>query len=132
MVGPNPDERPDDDPFASLPLFGDLSRALAGQGPLNWDAARQFAQLGATGGNTEHNVDPAVRLAYADLARIAALHVSDVMGSPTDFPDPKLLTPGQWAHETLEAYRPLFTELATSLGSSRQARRGRRATRWRR
>jgi putative hydrolase len=117
MVGSNPDERPDDDPFSSLPLFGDLSRALAGQGPLNWDAARQFAQLGATGGTTEHNVDPAVRLAYADLARIAGLHVSDVMGSTTDFPDPKLLTPGQWAQETLDAYRPLFTELATSLGT---------------
>ncbi|HWM21311.1 MAG TPA: zinc-dependent metalloprotease [Ilumatobacteraceae bacterium] len=117
MVGSNPDERPDDDPFSALPLFGDLSRALAGQGPLNWDAARQFAQLGATGGTTEHNVDPAVRLAYADLARIAGLHVSDVMGATTGFPDPKLLTPGQWAQETLDAYRPLFTELATSLGA---------------
>ena len=26
-----------ENPFANLPLFGDLSRALAGQGPLNWD-----------------------------------------------------------------------------------------------
>jgi putative hydrolase len=117
MVGQNPDERPDDDPFSALPLFGDLSRALAGQGPLNWDAARQFAQLGATGGTTEHNVDPAIRLAYTELARIAALHVNDVMGATSHFPEPKLLTPGQWAQETLEAYRPLFTELATSLGA---------------
>ena len=38
------------DPFAGLPLFGDLSRALSGQGPLNWDAARQFAVLAASGG----------------------------------------------------------------------------------
>ena len=37
-----PEERPD--PFAGLPIFGDLSRALAGQGPINWEAARQFAQ----------------------------------------------------------------------------------------
>jgi putative hydrolase len=115
MAGQSPDERPEDDPFASLPLFGDLSRALAGQGPLNWEAARQFAQLGATGGTPEHNVEPAVRIAYADLARIAGLHVNDVMGTTIEFPEPKLLTPGQWAQETLDAYRPLFTELATSL-----------------
>ena len=38
------------DPFAGLPLFGDLSRALSGQGPLNWDAARQFAVIAASGG----------------------------------------------------------------------------------
>ena len=35
-----------EDPFSNMPLFGDLSRALSGQGPLNWDAARQFALLG--------------------------------------------------------------------------------------
>ena len=40
-------------PFAGLPLFGDLAKALAGQGPLNWDAARQFALMGATGGASE-------------------------------------------------------------------------------
>ena len=59
-------------------MFGDLAKALQGQGPLNWDAARQFAQLGATGGTPEPNVDPAVRLAFADLARIAWFHVADV------------------------------------------------------
>ena len=31
-------------------MFGDISRMLAGQGPLNWDAARQFAIMSATGG----------------------------------------------------------------------------------
>ncbi len=60
-----------DDPFSALPMFADLARALSGQGPLNWDAARQFALLAATGGATEPNVDPAVRIAFADLARIA-------------------------------------------------------------
>ena len=55
------------DPFAGLPLFGDLARALSGQGPLNWDAARQFALIAASGGgaarrlpvpSTPANVDP--------------------------------------------------------------------------
>lgn len=104
------------DPFSALPLFGDLARALAGQGPLNWDAARQFAQLGATGGRTDHNVDPLVRPVYAELSRIAAMHVGDVMGTDIAFPEPQLVTPAQWAHAALDAYRPLFTELATSLG----------------
>ena len=120
----------DDNPLAGLPLFGDLSRALAGQGPLNWDAARQFAVLSASGGGlmpgssgpaTSGNVDPAVRIAYADLARIARLHVADVMGLDVPDVEPQVATPEQWAQQTLEAYRPLFTELATSLGASDEA-----------
>lgn len=109
------DEQPVD-PFSSLPIFGDLARALAGQGPLNWDAARQFSQLSATGGTSEANVDPTLRPVYADLARVAGMHVNDVTGLDITFPEPTLLTRGQWAQTTLEAYRPLFTQLATSLG----------------
>ena len=91
---PIPGDRPDD-PFGGLPLFGDLARALAGQGPLNWDAARQFAQLGATSGRVEHNVDPLLRSSYTELARIAGMHVLDVTGADISLPDPELLTPGQ-------------------------------------
>ena len=117
------ERRDDDDPsdpfkaFASLPMFGDLARALAGQGPLNWDAARQFAQLGATGGAPEPNVDPAVRLALADLARIAWFHVSDVVTTGEAAPEPQVVTRSQWASGTLDAYRHLFTEMATALGA---------------
>ena len=114
---PSPGDRPDD-PFGGLPLFGDLARALAGQGPLNWEAARQFAQLGASGGRPEHNVDPVLRATYADLAAIAGMHVRDVTGSDADLPGPELVTPGQWAQRTLDDYRPLFTQLATSLGQT--------------
>ena len=104
-------------PFGNIPLFGDLAKALAGQGPLNWDAARQFAQLASEGATTSAgNVDPAVRIALADLGRIAELHVRDVTGLDPVFPEITAVTPGTWAQRTLEAYRPLFTELATSLG----------------
>ncbi len=107
-------------PFAGLPLFGDLARLLADQGPLNWDAARQFAMLGATGGRPEPNVDPLVRLALTDLSRVAELHVSEVSGLPPLGGGRPLevtaLTPGAWAQRTLDDYRPLFTELASSLG----------------
>ncbi len=105
-------------PFSAFPMFGDIAKALQGQGPLNWDAARQFALLGASQGHAEPNVDPSVRIAYADLARIAGMHVNDVTNAGLDFPEPRVLTRSQWAGETLDAYRPLFTDLATSLGSS--------------
>jgi putative hydrolase len=114
--GSTPEERPED-PFSALPMFGDLARALAGQGPLNWDAARQFAQLGATGGAPEGNVDPTVRLAYVDLARLAWYHVAEVIGSEAPTPDPHTVTRSQWASGTLDAYRHLFTEMATALGT---------------
>lgn len=114
------------DPFAGLPLFGDLSRALSGQGPLNWDAARQFAVISASGGgllsgtgaSTPANIDPAVRIKYAELAQIARLHVADVMQLEVPTTEPSVATAEQWAQQTLEAYRPLFTDLATSLGST--------------
>ncbi len=115
-------------PFAGLPLFGDLSRALSGQGPLNWDAAKQFALLAASGGDmagmmtgggvpvATANIDPAVRIKYAELAAIARLHVADVMQLGVAEIDPEVATPEQWAAQTLDAYRPLFNDLATSLG----------------
>ena len=106
----------DDNPFGDLPMFGDLARALSGQGPLNWDAARQFAQLAATEGGAEPNVDPSVRFALADLARIAEPHVLDVTGRDVSGFEITTTTPGAWSQQTLDAYRPLFTELAVSLG----------------
>jgi len=118
-----------ENPLANLPLFGDLSRALAGQGPLNWDAARQFAMLSASGGDmvpgtgapaASPNIDPNVRITYAELATIAARHVGDVMGHEVPGVEPSVATPQQWAQQTLEAYRPLFTDMATSLGSTEE------------
>ncbi len=111
-----PEGEPADNPFANMPLFGDLAKALSGQGPLNWDAARQFAALASNSEASEPNVDPVARIALGDLAGIAALHVRDVTGLDTEFPEVTAVTPGVWAQRTLEAYRPLFTELATSLG----------------
>ncbi len=123
----------DFNPFAGMPLFGDLSRALSGQGPLNWDAARQFALLAASGGDMAGmmtgggapvptaNIDPSVRIKYAALADIARLHVADVMQIPVADAAPEVATPEQWAAQTLDAYRPLFNDLATSLGQADDA-----------
>ncbi|CAN5523521.1 MAG: zinc-dependent metalloprotease [Acidimicrobiia bacterium] len=115
--GSTPDRGADDDnPFQGIPMFSEIAKAMAGQGPLNWDAARQFALMAAAGGESEPNVDPAVRLAYGDLSRIAAMHVADVTGSELDPPELNVVTRAQWATQTLDAYRHLFTEMATSLG----------------
>jgi putative hydrolase len=123
----------DDDavnPFEGLPLFGDLSRALSGQGPLNWDAARQFALLSATGGSgfeagapapVGANIEPTVRIKYSDHADIARPHVADVMQLEVPNREVSVAAPEQWAQQTLEAYKPLFTEMATSLGQSGDA-----------
>jgi putative hydrolase len=120
----------DDDavnPFEGLPLFADLSRALSGQGPLNWDAARQFALLSATGGSAFEggapaaigaNIDPSVRIKYGELADIARPHVADVMQLEVPEREVSVATPEAWAQQTLEAYRPLFNDMATSLGQS--------------
>lgn len=107
---------PADNPFGGIPMFADLARALSGQGPLNWDAAKQFAQLAATDGTAESNVDPSVRFALADLARIAEPHVLDVTGHDIAGYEVTTTTPGAWSQQALDAYRPLFTELAVSLG----------------
>lgn len=116
------DRNPDDVPFFGLPIFGDMAKAFSAQGPLHWDAARQFAALTATEGQSEANVDPLARLEFADLARIAELHVQQATGLDVNRGGRPVqivtVTPGGWAQRTLEAYRPLFTELATSLSAS--------------
>lgn len=107
---------PAENPFGGIPMFGDLARALSGQGPLNWDAAKQFAQLAAHADGPEGNVDPSVRFALTALARIVEPHVLDVTGHELGTYEITTVMPGAWAQQTLDAYRPLFTELAVSLG----------------
>lgn len=125
--GRNPDGREPDGLaglggwFAGVPMFGDLARAMAGQGPLNWDAARQFAALASTDGGVEPNVDPTTRIALEQLAGIAAMHVADVLAVPVSAGRLDAVTRGVWAQRTLDAYRPLFTEMASSLGQRPQA-----------
>lgn len=108
-----------DNPFGGLPFFGDMMKAMAGQGPLNWDIARQFALMGTSVEGGQPNVDPAARIAIEQLIPIAVMHVGDVLGdqaqrslSRTKF---EYCTPSQWCQATLNAYQPLFNELAVAL-----------------
>lgn len=111
---------PDENAFAGLPFFGDMMKAISSQGPLQWDVARQIAMTTALNGNTaEANVDPADRIILETLAPIAQLHVETHTGlstNPTDHPRTLLVVnKSTWCHHTLEAYKPLFTTLASSL-----------------
>ena len=108
-------------PFGGLPFFNDMMRAMSQQGPLNWDLAQQFAQLGAVGDSADPEPDTSTRLAYNALADIADMHVREITmlsTGPRDSHSEILTTTrARWAHRTLSDLRPLFTDLATALST---------------
>jgi len=119
--GPGDDPFGDDNPFKGMPIFGDLAKLFQQQGPVNWDAARQLALSIATGDTTtsEPNVDPLERIKIEQLARVADLQVTNATGLTTSLTGRGVtivpVTRSQWAQQTLDAYRPLFEQLAGSL-----------------
>ena len=117
---PTGDETPDPfKMFGGMGFLGDMMKAMGAQGPLNWDIATQFASFGALGDTPDPQPDPSVRFAYGDLARVADLHVRDVSGLDTNVggrvTEILTTTRSAWARRTLQDFRPLFTDLATSL-----------------
>lgn len=108
-------------PFAGMPFFADMMRAIGRQGPLNWDLASQFCALGAVGDTADPEPDASTRLAYNALADIADRHVAEVSARATTPGDrrPEILTTtrARWAHRTLTDLRPLFNDLATALAA---------------
>lgn len=114
---------PDDNPFGGMPFFGDLAKAMASQGPLQWDVARQVAMMTAThGANSEDNVDPDSRISVERLVPIAEMHVRDStsidLGGNTAV---QVVNRSLWTHLTLDAYKPMFENLAQSLSQTTQA-----------
>lgn len=113
------DDNNNPNPFGGLPFFNDMMRAMAGQGPLNWDLAQQFAQLGAVGDTSDPEPDASTRIAFNALADIADLHVREITAlstGPRDSHSEILTTTrAKWAQRTLTDFRPLFTDLAVAL-----------------
>ncbi|HZQ83430.1 MAG TPA: zinc-dependent metalloprotease [Acidimicrobiales bacterium] len=111
-----------DDPFSGLPMFRDLAKMLSGSGPVNWEIARQVSTWIATDGQPESNVDPIARMHVEELARVAVLHVANVTGLETSATGGIVtLRPvgrAEWTQRTLDAYRPLLEQLATSLSAA--------------
>ncbi len=103
-------------------MFGDLARWFGGQGPVNWEVARQTAQWISTDGASEGNVDPLERMRMEELLRVADLHVSEATGLSTSTAGGVLsalpVTRGDWALHSMETYRPFIERLARALADS--------------
>src|SRR5262249_46500104 len=106
-------------PFEGFPLFGDLAKMFASQGPVNWDVARQMALWVATEGKPQGNVDPLERIRLEGLARLADLQVPEAPGLATSITGGLLtvlpVSRGDWALHSLESYRPILEKLAAAL-----------------
>lgn len=123
---------PNEQPMPEIPFFSEIMKALSSQAPVQWDMARQFALSTATssstnttsGSSSEANVDPAVRIAIQKIAVVADMHVRDVTGlatvrstSNSNLPEIEVVNRSMWVHHTISAYKPLFTEFATSISN---------------
>jgi putative hydrolase len=118
-VTSEPDPFGEDNPLNGMAIFRDLARLFQQQGAVSWDAARQLAQSIATEQKAEPNVDPLERITIEQLARVAELQVANTTGLDTSRGGQGVtivpVTRSVWANRTLDAYRPLFEELAGSL-----------------
>ena len=115
-------------PFGNIPFLNDMMKAMASQGPLNWELAAQAAAAAARGDTPDTDTDPATRIAYNRLADIADMHVRQITGLPTgpNNTHTEILTTTRaiWAHRTLTDLRPLFTDLAAALTRPQQGDQG--------
>lgn len=116
-----------DNPFEGLPFFGDLGKMLGGMaggagGGLQWDTARQMAMQLAVSGGSEANIDPLARMEVEELGRVADLHVSGATNLSTSVTGRSVtvipVTRSQWVQRSLDAYKPLFDSLASSLAGA--------------
>jgi len=100
-------------------MFGGALEAMKKQGA-DGSAARQLAMTIATGGESEPNVDPTVRMEYEALARVAELHVADQTGLPPSRTGPVRVEPvtrAVWAARRVDALAPLLGRVSGSLRS---------------
>jgi len=105
-------------------LLRNLARLLTAQGPLNWDVARQLAAWTATEGATEPNPDPLARLNTEELLRVADMHIGEATGLATSrrgWLSLATVTRTEWAARTLESWKPVLLQLASSLNSGATA-----------
>ena len=114
-------------------LLRNLARLLTAQGPLNWDVARQLAAWTATEGRSEPNPEPLARLNMEELLRVADMHVAEATGMATSRRGWLSLVPvtrTDWAARTLESWKPVLLQLASSLNNGALAGSQGEAPRW--
>jgi putative hydrolase len=103
-------------PFSDL--LRDLARLLSGQGPVNWEVARQLAAWTASEGQAEPNPDPLSRMRTEELLRVADMHVAEATGLATSrrgWLSLRPVTRSEWATTTLGSWREVVLALAAAL-----------------
>ncbi len=100
--------------------FGDNSGDISGFLTSPWQQASAVAASIANDGASEPNIDPSVRISYEQLVRVAELHLSNTTSlslSPEHGAvSVEVVTRTDWAKRAIDAYKPLFDDLATNLG----------------
>ncbi len=94
-------------------MFQRFMASLSGSGQQRWEQAKQMAAAIANEGEPAANVDPADRVAFEQLQRVAEMHVAELTGL-TPAGSLTLVSRAQWTADTIDAYRPLFEQLAGS------------------
>lgn len=108
----------DDNPFAGLPFFGDLSQLFGNLSGSSWEQARQIATSLAASGESEPNVDPTDRIAFEQIARVAELQTAEATGLTPPAVTIRPATRFEWASVTVDHYRPLLEQLGSTLGAA--------------
>ena len=95
------------EPFGDIPLFREIQKLLfAGDGPINFEIARQIAVAVATQGSPDHRVDAAATRAFADAVHEAETLISGYTRLPLDEPiRPDAIGRTQWISATMDGWR---------------------------
>lgn len=107
------------DPFGDIPLFREIQRILAsGEGPINFEIARQVAVAAATQGASEPTPATGPARALAQSVHDAEILVSGYTRLTPEEPMRLLLVNrSAWATSTLAAWRWLLERLASRFAS---------------
>lgn len=101
---------------------GALMGMLKSDGPVNWEVARQVADMTADQGGPERAITSADREQLEELARAAQTLVVAETGLAATFrAEVRTLTPKEWARLHLDALRPVLEKLAATLEQAMEA-----------
>jgi putative hydrolase len=93
-----------------------LMRLLQSEGPVNWEIAKQVAEVVAVGEEPEAAVDATAAAELDGLARAAETHVAAETGIESALGLPvRTVGRREWAELHLEALRPVLLALASTL-----------------
>jgi putative hydrolase len=101
-------------PFGDIPLFREIQKILAaGEGPINFEIARQVAMAVATQGVTESPPPPETARALADAVRAGELVLSGYTRLPLAEPIlSRTVGRTEWVASTLDAWRWILRRVA--------------------